>query len=412
MTDLITIRKGHKFRIEPNAAQRELLSQFAGANRFVWNKCLRLNLDRIEAQKIGDKPKLMSFYEQSYWLTHIWKKSDELGWLNCVPRDSLQQTLMQLDRAMKDWFDKAQLNKRRPRFKKKGEGDSMRFSKPPKVDEKLNKIYLPKIGWVKYRNSRPLQGKAKNITVSRRGEHWYISVQTEQEIERPRHQSTTMVGIDMGVARFATLSDGTFHAPLAAFARHQKQLSREQRKLAKKVKFSNNWKKQKQKITRLHERIANTRNDYLHKVSTNISKSHAMIVLEDLRVKNMTKSAKGNAEQHGSNVKAKAGLNRSILDAGWGAFASMLEYKQDWAGGQVIKIDPKYTSQRCPKCGHVSKKNRISQALFKCTACGYAENADLVGAKNILAAGHAVLACGEAALATSAKQEYPAKLAG
>ena len=130
-----------------------------------------------------------------------------------------------------------------------------------------------------------------------------------------------------------------------------------------------------------------------------ISKNHAMIAIEDLRVSNMSKSAKGNAEEHGKNVKAKSGLNKSILDQGWYVFRRQLEYKQLWNGGLVVAVPAQYTSQTCPCCGHVSKDNRKTQAHFECVECGYTNNADIVGALNILERGHRLLACGESALA-------------
>ena len=168
-----------------------------------------------------------------------------------------------------------------------------------------------------------------------------------------------------------------------------------QRQLSRKVKFSNNWQKQKRKIQRLHSCIANIRRDYLHKVTTAVSKNHAMIVIEDLKVSNMSKSAAGSVSQPGRNVRAKSGLNRSILDQGWYEMRRQLEYKQLWRGGQVLAVPPAYTSQRCACCGHTAKENRLSQSKFRCQACGYTANADVNGARNILAAGHAVLACGE-----------------
>ena len=219
------------------------------------------------------------------------------------------------------------------------------------------------------------------------------------------HPASSMIGIDLGVKRFVTLSDGSYIEPLNSFKQLSKKLAFAQKRLSKKVKFSANWKKQKAKITRLHEKIANARLDFLHKVSTQISKSHAMIVIEDLKVKNLSKSAKGNAKQHGKQVKAKSGLNKSILDQGWGMFVQMLEYKQKWRGGDVLKVDPKHTSQTCPSCHHVSKENRVTQAKFECKECGFKANADFVGALNILERGHRLLACGERALAFSMKQE-------
>ncbi|HCV4054169.1 TPA: transposase, partial [Shigella sonnei] len=156
---------------------------------------------------------------------------------------------------------------------------------------------------------------------------WYVSIQTEYEVTEPTHSSTSMVGLDAGVAKLATLSDGTIFEPVNSFKSNQKKLARLQRAMSRKVKFSNNWNKAKRKVQNLHSRIANIRRDYLHKVTTTISKNHAMIVIEDLKVSNMSKSAKGTAEQHGRNVRAKSGLNRSILDQGWFEFRRQLEYK-------------------------------------------------------------------------------------
>ena len=143
----------------------------------------------------------------------------------------------------------------------------------------------------------------------------------------------------------------------------------------------------------LHSRIANIRRDYLHKVTTTVSKNHAMIVIEDLKVSNMSKSAAGTVSQPGRNARAKSGLNRSILDQGWFELRRQLEYKQLWRGGQVLVINPAYTSQKCACCGHTAKENRRSQSKFVCQSCGYTANADVNGARNILAAGHARLAC-------------------
>ena len=156
----------------------------------------------------------------------------------------------------------------------------------------------------------------------------------------------------------------------------------------------------------MHQRIANVRADFLHKTSTAISKKHAIVVLEDLQIKNMSASASGTREQPGTNVNQKRGLNRSILDQGWYEFRRQLEYKQVWRGGLVLAVPPQNTSRSCPNCGHVSADNRKTQAKFECVACGHSENADLVAAINILAAGHAVSACGEMVQSDlSAKQE-------
>jgi putative transposase len=204
------------------------------------------------------------------------------------------------------------------------------------------------------------------------------------------------VGIDLGIKRFATLSDGSYYEPLNSFKKLENKLTKEQRKLSRKIKFSSNWYKQKQKISKLYINIADARKDYLHKISTEISKNHAMIVMEDLKINNMSKSAKGTIENPGKCVKQKSGLNKAILDQGWFMFRSMLEYKQRWAGGHFEAVPPHYTSQTCPICNHVSKNNRKTQSEFKCELCSYEGNADHVAAINILRrAGHARIACGD-----------------
>ena len=258
------------------------------------------------------------------------------------------------------------------------------------------RIFLPKIGWVNFRKSQEITGKPKNVTVSKSGRHWFVSIQVEQEIGTPVHPSTSMVGIDMGVKRLLTLSNGEYVKPIKTDKLTVK-IKWLQRQLTRKVKFSSNWKKLKAKITALHTKIANSRHDRLHKISTQLSKSHAIIVLEDLIIRNMTKSAKGSIEQPGKMVKQKSGLNRVILNQGWGLFKEMLSYKQYWQGGEVVFIDPKHTSQTCPnpECNHVHKDNRKTRVHFECVKCSYQNNADHVGALNILARGHRVLACGE-----------------
>lgn len=397
----MTIRKAFKFRLNPHSDQIQTMVEFAGANRFLWNKALALNLHRLD-----NKQPLMWYQELAFWLVQ-WKLSDEYRFLASSHSQTLQQTLKHLDRAFKDAFDKTQPLKRIPRFKKKGADASFRYPQGFKLEQERNRIFLPKIGWVSYRNSRQVMGEVKNMTVSRCGSHWYVSIQTEYQVAKPSHPSASIVGIDLGIAQFAALSTGDTIQPEHNLSLKQleKTLAYWQRKLARKVKFSANWRKVKNKITRLHERIANTRHDFLHKASTLLSKNHAMIVVEDLKIRNMSASAKGDITHPGRNVKAKSGLNKSILNQGWGLFVQMLEYKQAWLGGDVLKVDPKYTSQTCPCCGHVAKDNRLTQAQFHCVDCGYRNNADIVGALNILARGHRVLACGVDALASTMKQE-------
>ncbi|HFT9518712.1 TPA: RNA-guided endonuclease InsQ/TnpB family protein [Escherichia coli] len=356
-----------KFQLRPGGQQECEMRRFAGACRFVFNRALARQNENHEA---GNK--YIPYGKMASWLVE-WKNATETQWLKDSPSQPLQQSLKDLERAYKNFFRKRAAF---PRFKKRGQNDAFRYPQGVKLDQENSRIFLPKLGWMRYRNSRQVTGVVKNVTVSQSCGKWYISIQTESEVSTPVHPSASMVGLDAGVAKLATLSDGTVFEPVNSFQKNQKKLARLQRQLSRKVKFSNNWQKQKRKIQRLHSCIANIRRDYLHKVTTAVSKNHAMIVIEDLKVSNMSKSAAGTVSQPGRNVRAKSGLNRSILDQGWYEMRRQLAYKQLWRGGQVLAVPPAYTSQRCAYCGHTA-------------------NADVNGARNILAAGHAVLACGE-----------------
>ncbi len=378
------------------------MRQFAGCCRFVWNRALALEKETFasEGKRLG--------YNQLAKLLVAWKHEEETSFLRQAHSQVLQQSLKNLDQAYKNFFAK---RAEFPRFKRRGVHDAFRYPQGFKVDEGNRRVYLPKIGWVHYRKSRSMEGTPKNVTVSLHAGKWNISIQTERMVEQPKHLSVKSVGIDMGITSFATLSDGTATAPKNAFRAYAKKLAHLQRKLAKRVKFSANWQKLKVRIARLHQTIANVRKDFLHKLSTTICKNHALVVVEALQVKNMSRSAKGTSEQHGRNVWAKSGLNKSILDQGWGEFRRQLSYKLSWLGGRLVEVPPQYTSQTCSKCGHTSKDNRTSQAHFQCTTCGFSTNADYNAALNILAAGLAVSASGvERAQASTMKQE-PSSLA-
>lgn len=236
-----------------------------------------------------------------------------------------------------------------------------------------------------------------------------IPIQTEREVPQPVPPSISAIGIDVGIARFATFSDGSFLAPLNSFKRHEARLRRAQRAMSRKTKFSHNWNKAKARIQRIHLRIGNARRDYLHKSTTAISQNHAMVCIEDLQVRNMSRSVAGTTETPGKNVRAKSGLNKSILDQGWFEFRRQLDYKLAWNGGYLIAVPPHNTSRSCPCCGHVSADNRQTQARFVCVECGFDENADVVGAINILARGHRVAACGEPAQSGRSVKQEPAE---
>jgi putative transposase len=378
--------QAYKFELRPNGEQERQMRRFAGSCRVVFNEALGLQKARYET---GEKK--LGYAGLCKELT-AWRNGAPLPsgrtapWLADAPVHPLQQTLKDLERAYANFFaQRANF----PRFKKKGQSDSFRYPDPKqiKLDQANSRLFLPKLGWLRYRNSRGVLGMVRNVTVSQASGKWFVSIQTEREVEQPLPKTTRAIGIDVGIARFATLSDGTFYAPLNSFKRHETALRKAQQGLNRKVKFSNNWKKAKAKVQRIHARIGNTRSDYLHKTSHAISQNHAMVCIEDLQVRNMSKSAAGNTEQPGNNVRAKSGLNKSILDQGWFEFRRQLDYKLAWQGGWLVAVPPQNTSRTCPACGHVSADNRASQAKFACVACGFEENADLVGAINILSRG-------------------------
>ncbi|HXI49324.1 MAG TPA: transposase [Steroidobacteraceae bacterium] len=377
-----------RYELRPNGEQKRHMGRFAGSRRFVYNKALALQRAHYEAGGA-----FIGYVAMAKLLTE-WRHSAQTPWLKDAPVHPLQHALKDLERAYRNFFDQRGSF---PRFKRKGRSESFRYpdAKQFQVDEVNSRIKLPKLGWVRYRNSREVLGVPRNITLSASGGKWYASIQTMREVEPPVPSATGAVGIDVGIARFATLSDGSFVAPLNSFRTHEAQLRRSQRALSRKIQFSQNWRKAKRRVQRIHSRIGNCRRDFLHKATTLISKNHAMVCIEDLQVRNMSRSAKGNAQQAGKHVRAKSGLNKSILDQGWSELRRQLQYKLDWNGGILVAVPPHNTSRTCPDCDRVTAENRPTQAHFKCVCCGYENHADVVGAINVLARGHRVVACGE-----------------
>lgn len=374
-----------KFQLIPTKEQEQIFRQTAGCRRFVYNKGLALNIER---HKNGEKH-LSSFQMQKLLTT--WKKQPDMLFLAEVTWQATSSALDDLDKAYKNFFaGRAKF----PKFKKRGCKDSFRYWQSIKLDEDNRKVWLSKIGWVRVRNHRKVFGEIYEITISLKCGKWYASIGTKIDVEPSGHTNTGGdVGIDMGIVRFATLSNGKYYEPLNSFKHHQTALRKANQSLSRKKKFSSNWKKAKAKVGRIHNRIANCRKDYLHKTSAHIVKNHGVVCIEDLQIQNMSATASGTIDNPGRNVAAKSGLNKSILDQGWFMFRVMLQYKLDWAGGILVPVPPRNTSRTCPSCGNVSKDNRLTQSEFICVSCGYKNNADNVGAINVLRAGHARLAC-------------------
>ena len=383
-TSIMERRQAYKFELIENGEQERLMRRTAGCVRFVYNKALSLQKQMYEL--CGKKH---TRYQLDKLLS-LWKV--ETPWLTEVPSHTLQQAVVDLDRAFTNFFQKrAGL----PKFHKKGQRSSFRESDPKCVtlDQANSRIRLPKIGWVRYRNSREVLGTVRHVTVSELCGKWFVSISTRRQVERPIHPSESAVGMDWGVVRFFTLSDGQHKEQCAPLKKFLPKLAKLQRRMARKKKFSQNWKKAKARITKLHSRIANIRKDFVHKASNDISKNHAVVCIEDLQVKNMSASAAGTKDKPGKNVRAKSGLNRSILDTSPFELRRQLDYKTMWRGGLLVPVPPQYTSQSCPCCEHVSKDSRKTQEDFICGECGFAANADDVAAINIKKAGLALLAC-------------------
>jgi putative transposase len=363
------------------------MEQTAGAVRFIWSSALAL-----QKYRLNKRLRILNYGELCRELTAA-RNDPELNFLSEIHSKPQQQVLKDLGKAFKQFFSG---EKGFPRFKKKGRGDvGFRFpAYQDNIEIDGNRIKFPALGWIRFRKSREIEGVIKNVTIKRRGQHWLISVQTEREVADPEHPSSSEVGIDMGVAKFAALSTGEPVHPINSFRRIEQKMRIAQRSLSRKEKFSSNWKKQKAAISRLHIRIADARNDFLHKVSTSISKSHAVVYVEDLKVKNMSASARGTLQEPGKVVRRKSGLNKAILDQGWYEFRRQLTYKEEWRGGRVVSVPPQYTSQTCSRCGHACAENRRSQSEFVCVVCGHEEDADINAAKNIMRAGQALSVCG------------------
>lgn len=373
-------QRAQQFRLYPTPDQADQMARIAGACRFVYNLALD---QRLNWYRPGRR---FSYVQQAKELTQL---RAEVDWLRDCPVHALQAALKDVDRAFTNWWAGRAAA---PTFRKKGDRDSYRQPDPKtfavkRVGKKTGMVKLPKIGWVRFRGWFERPGDQKLLTVSRRAGRWYVSMMRETEVEEPQASNLPPVGIDRGIAVTLATSDGEMHHGPAAYKRAQKRLAHLQRGLARKQKGSARRAKQKAKIARLHARVSNIRLDWLHKQTTDLAKNHGVVVLEDLRVRQMSKSAKGTIEAPGRNVRQKAGLSRSILDQGWYAFSTLLDYKLRARGGELVVVPAAYTSQTCSECGTIDKASRLDQATYACGHCGHVENADTNAAKNILRQG-------------------------
>ena len=375
-----------RYRLIPTPAQQAVLRDHCAHARYVWNLAVEQHTHWRPGRKSAP-----GYLEQCRQLT---RARAEHPWLAAGCQMVQQQALRDFARAMAAFLDPANPSGR-PTWRKaeRNEGFRVVAVKPGHVrrlSRRTGEVWVPKAGWVRFRWSRavPPGVKSYRMTLDRAG-RWHVAFAVIPE-PVPAPGNGEVVGVDRGVAVAAALSTGELlHVP-GLTGREQKRLRRLERKLARARRGSNRRARVKLTMARLRARETDRRKDWAEKASTDLARRFDLIRVEDLKIGNMTRSARGSAVSPGRNVRAKTGLNREILRSGWGLLVHRLG---DKAPGRMEKISPAFTSQRCSACGHVDAKSRESQARFACTACGYACHADVNAARNI-AAGHAVTARG------------------
>jgi len=369
-----------KVRLYPNKEEQKAINQHFGSCRLVYN----LFLDaKIKAYKCGEN---LSAYELKKRLVPM-KKVEETEFLKEIDSTALQNSVLKIDIAYKNFFRRVKNGEGIgfPKFKSKHNSKQTYQTSTAKIKE--NKLYLPKIGSIKTKFHRgQIIGKIKTITISKEANQYYASINYEDEIQEiiGKNNGKT-IGIDVGVKVFAYTSDKKAINPLKEHKLDEdiKKMIKAQKVLSRRKKGSKNRIKAKIKLSKKHLKIKNKRNDFLHKTSHKLSENQT-IKVEDLKIKNMSKQAKGSIENPNMRSSAKSGLNRVILEQSWGKFFELLDYKLKRNNGKLIKVNPKYTSQTCSSCGHISKENRLTQSKFKCIKCNFSLNADYNASINIL----------------------------
>ena len=388
-----------RYRLLPTPAQQAVLRDHCRHARYVWNLAVEQH-SHWHPGRTGAP----GYLEQCRQLTAA---RAENPWLAAGSQTVQQQALRDFSQAMTAFFDPGS-PARRPSWRKAGRDEGFRITgrrgrqwDVRRVSRQVGQVWVPKAGWVRFRWSRavPPDAKSYRVTMDRAG-RWHVAFAVIPA-PVPAPGNGQAVGIDRGVAVSAALSTGDLlHCP-ALTGRERARLRRLQRTLARAQRGSNRRGRVKHAIARLRARESDRRKDWAEKASTGIARRFDLIRVEDLKIATMTRSAKGTRDYPGRNVRQKAGLNRGILGSGWGLLVRRL---QDKATGRVEKIKPHYTSQRCSACGQVDRGSRESQAVFRCTACGFACHADVNAAKNI-AAGHAVTARGGDGVARPVNRE-------
>lgn len=357
------INCAYRYELKPNVSQKILLAKNAGAARFAFNWGLGLRIELYEKEK-----KSTNAIEQHKILNRL--KATQFPWMYEVSKCAPQEALRDLDRAFQNFFRGCKNSEKIgfPKFKKKSFQDSFRLTGTIKIRNK--EIQLPRLGIIRLKEKPTMKGKVLSATVSREADRWYVSLTTEKEIPTPEPVKGEVVGIDVGLEHFASLSDGKKVVAPKPLNKKIKRLKRLSKQHSRKVKGSNNRKKSALKLARHHRKIRNIRKDFLHQYSTELAKTKSVIIVEDLGIKKM--------------LQGSHQLNKSIHDAGWGEFKSMLEYKTKWYGSKLV-VAPQYypSSKQCSKCKFCLDKLPLSIRNWHCPCCNAHHDRDINAAKNL-----------------------------
>ena len=371
------MRRAYKFRVYPTTGQASRLAQCLRDHQRLYNAALEERREAWRMRKVS-----VRYGQQSAQLKDIRGLDPDQGRWSF---SSQQATLRRLDKAAFYRRVKAGQKAGYPRFKALDRWDSVEW--PSDGDgcrwkPDLGRVYLQGVGHVKVHAHRAVQGRVKTISLKREASRWYVVLSCDDVPARPLPATGREIGVDVGVARFATTSDGEVIANPRFTRTSEVELAAAQQSLARKRRGSSNRRRAKAKVAEVHRRIRNRRADFHHKTARALVNECDVIALEDLRITNMTRSASGTAEQPGTNVAAKSGLNRSILDAGWGQFTDILAGKAEEADRRIMLVNPRNTSITCHQCG--AKCTRPRQDTVICPVHG-GMDADVNGALNIYA---------------------------
>ena len=371
--------KTFNYKLKPNKTQLIYLNKWLGTCRFLYNLALEYKIMLYDRGK-----KTISKFDLIKELVDV-KKVEGFEWIKEVPSQTLQAVIERLDNSYQRFF---KMGAGFPKFAKKNKFKSFLIKQG--VEIYGNCVKLPKIGLIKFFNSRPIESKIKTATIRKEADGWYISLVFEGETKE-LEPIEKEIGVDVGLKHFLVTSDNEKIENPRTYRKQEKKLAKYQRKIARTKKGSNNRKKLVTKLSRLHQKIKNVRNDFLNKVSSKLINENQVIVVEDLQIKNLVRKPKAQPNESGTGfkpnkAKAKGGLNKSILDAGWGTFCNMLDYKSKWYSRTFVKVSPQYTSMNCStnECGFRLDKLTLKIREWQCPKCHVTHDRDVNASINIL----------------------------